>query len=246
MKHLLLKSAALFCLLGLTAASQKPLPAGWLTAKHAIKAPVIDGKAADACWKSAAWHPMNQRWIGPEYSPSDFTGRYKAAWDSNYIYILAEITDDTLTDTHPDGLEKYWDDDCLEVFFDEDRSKGIHTFSYNAFAYHIGLDNKVVDTSPEHKAAYYPEHAFNRRITKGNVSIWEVRFKIFPDTYTDQNPGKPVTLRLGKKLGFAIAYCDNDHSTERENFIGSIPVAGTDKNKGYIDAGIFGEMELVK
>jgi len=51
-------------------------------------------------------------------------------------------------------------------------------------------------------------------------------------------------LKSGKKMGFALAYCDNDHSTERENFIGSTIVEGEDKNKGWIDAGIFGLLRL--
>jgi hypothetical protein len=45
-------------------------------------------------------------------------------------------------------------------------------------------------------------------------------------------------------MGFALAYCDNDTSKERENFIGSVAVAGEDKNRGWIDAGIFGTIVL--
>ena len=45
-------------------------------------------------------------------------------------------------------------------------------------------------------------------------------------------------------MGFAIAYCDNDHSVEREHFIGSEVVEGTDKNRGWIDADIFGKIKL--
>ncbi|MBW2998850.1 CBM9 family sugar-binding protein, partial [Candidatus Woesearchaeota archaeon] len=47
-----------------------------------------------------------------------------------------------------------------------------------------------------------------------------------------------------KKIGFAIAYCDNDTSEHRENFIGSVFVDGNDKDRGWKDAGIFGTIEL--
>ena len=47
-----------------------------------------------------------------------------------------------------------------------------------------------------------------------------------------------------KKIGFAIAYCDNDTSENRENFFGSVVVDGNDKNRGWIDATIFGTIIL--
>ncbi|MES2388052.1 MAG: sugar-binding protein [Bacteroidota bacterium] len=226
-----------------------PQKKGDYAAPHTAKAPIIDGAGTDACWAKAPWQPINEKWLGEPYKPADFTGRYKAVWDSSFVYILAEITDDTLADTHKDGLVKYWDDDCLEVFFDEDRSKGIHTYSYNAFAYHLSLANHCVDYGLDSAAHYYDSHAYTRRVTKGKNSVWEVRFSIHPDTYKPakgkEKESSPLKLRAGKKLGFAIAYCDNDRSKERENFIGNVPVAGTDKNKGYIDAGIFGELTLV-
>jgi hypothetical protein len=43
-----------------------------------------------------------------------------------------------------------------------------------------------------------------------------------------------------------LAYCDNDGSPVRENFIGSKPMAGPDKNLGYINADVFGSLRLVE
>jgi hypothetical protein len=48
-----------------------------------------------------------------------------------------------------------------------------------------------------------------------------------------------------KKIGFMLAYCDNDTSVERENFIGSIPIAGPEKNVGWINASVFGKYVLM-
>jgi len=56
----------------------------------------------------------------------------------------------------------------------------------------------------------------------------------------------PLKLYTNKNVGFALAYCDNDTSKTRENFIGSVKVEGDDKNRGWIDAGIFGTLLLVK
>ena len=63
--------------------------------------------------------------------------------------------------------------------------------------------------------------------------------------YQDENNSvKPVQLSAGKNVGFALAYCDNDTSKTRENFIGSVYVPGEDKNQGWINADIFGTLHL--
>lgn len=207
--------------------------------------PVIDGDGADAVWENSEWQTIDQIWLGDStLSKKDFSGSYKLVWDQNNIYILAEITDDTLIDIHPDGLDRYWDDDCLEIFIDEDASGGNHQFNYNAFAYHVSLDGRVVDINPDSAFQYYDDHCLMRRKTNGNTSTWEIAVKIFDDQYTDGEENIPKLLSKGKHLGFALAYCDNDHSAEREHFIGNVAVEGHDKNKGWIDASIFGHLSL--
>ena len=219
--------------------------AGTFIVHRAATAPVIDGLASDACWQKADWHPLDQRWIGEPFTAEDFQGRYKLSWNEDYVFILAEIVDDTLIDIHEGQLDNYWNDDCLELFVDEDRSKGNHQFNYNAFAYHISLDYVVADLGPDSLPHYFNDHITTQRSQNGKTSTWEVAMKIFDDSFQhDVTTNVPVKLSTGKKLGFAMAYCDNDHSPERENFIGSVVVEGEDKNRGWIDAGIFGELTL--
>ena len=50
-----------------------------------------------------------------------------------------------LVDKIKNPLERWWDEDCVEIFIDEDNSGGNHQFNHNAFAYHIGLNGDVVD-----------------------------------------------------------------------------------------------------
>ncbi len=207
--------------------------------------PLLDGKADDPAWQNAEWQPIDQLWLGAPPSPNDFKGRYMTCWDENNLYVIAEIIDDTLIDIHSDGLLKYWDDDCLEIFVDADASGGDHQYSYNAFAYHIALDGKVVDIKPDKAFAYFNDHCTMRRTTSGTTTTWEVAIKIFNgNKYEDVGDNVPLMLKSGKKMGFALAYCDNDHSPERENFMGSVRVEGEDKNQGWIDAGIFGLLTL--
>ena len=206
--------------------------------------PTIDGAGTEDAWQQAEWLPLDQLWIGNMPDSSDFKGRYKLLWDEYNLYLLTEITDDTLIDFHTDGLEHFWDDDCLEIFVDEDAMGGDHQYNYTAFAYHIALDGKVVDTRPNHHAGYFNDHCISRRVTTGNHSVWEVAIKLFDDSYEEDGDNIPKTLRAGKKVGFALAYCDNDHSPERENFMGSVVVEGEDKNQGWKNASIFGVLEL--
>lgn len=198
----------------------------------------IDGKDAESVWSKTSWKAIDQKWVGPDYSETDFQGRYKVLWDANYIYVFATIVDDVLIDSHKDGLVKYWDDDCLEIFIDADASGGDHQYNYNAFAYHIALDGKVTDIGIDSLPHYY-NHVTSKRITEGSITTWEAAIKIYDDSYVYEGQNTPIKLSSGHELGFAIAYCDNDRSIERENFIGSAIVEGKDKNRGWIDAGVF-------
>lgn len=227
----------------LLSASAPPKRAAHYNAPQAAVAPVLDGRATDACWARAEWRPLNQRWLGGPATTADFQGRYKVVWTPQRLYVLAEITDDKLLDAHP-TLSKWWDDDCLEIFVDPDHSGGEHQYSYNAWAYHVALDGHVVDMNTKGQGTLYDSHVQSRHTQKGQVTTWEASVALYADTYDEANPAanKPLTIKAGQPIGFALAYCDNDSSPERENFFGSVPVAGTDKNRGWIDAGIFGTL----
>jgi hypothetical protein len=216
-------------------------------APKALSAPMIDGVADDAAWQRAPWQQIRYRWLGPEYSPEDFQGRFKVVWTERRIYLLAELVDDILIDTHRDPLTQYWDDDCLEIFLDEDFSGGDHQFNHNAFAYHLSLDNRAIDIGTDKQARDYTHHVESRWRQYGDKIIWEVAIDIYNDQYQDDAPDNPtVTLSAGKVMGLMLAYCDNDGSELRENFIGSESVPYGPKDRGWIDAGLFGSLVLTE
>lgn len=214
--------------------------------KKASKSPNLDGNDMDDCWNKTEWLALDQNWLGNAYTHKDFNGRYKLSWDENALYILVEITDDVLFDQYGDPFKLWWDDDCVEVFIDEDNSGGPHQFSHNAFAYHIALDDNVVDLAPDKLPHLYNDHITSVRNTIGQTSIWEIAVKIYDDSYIDGQKNTSKNLKINKRIGFALAYCDNDGSKERENFIGSVFVPGEDKNQGYKDANIFGTLILLE
>jgi len=216
-------------------------------APKAYPPPIINGVGDDPCWENAQWAPIEYRWLGDAFEIEDFQGKYKAVWSEERLYLLIEIVDDTLVDTHPDGLEFYWDDDCVEIFIDEDNSGGNHQYNHNAFAYHVGLDNAVVDVGPDSAAHYYTHHIASRFTSHENIHLWEMAITVYGKHFSeDSKENIPAELILGKVMGFAVAYCDNDNSHERENLIGSIPITGPDKNLGWVTADVFGEIKLVE
>lgn len=111
-------------------------------APYANDAPVIDGDPSDIVWSSAKWVHIDQVILGAQLEKEDFSGRYKLVWNEDHLYMLAEISDDVLHDSHPDTLDSYWEDDTLEIFGDEDASGGDHLLNYNAFAYQGTMETK--------------------------------------------------------------------------------------------------------
>ena len=204
----------------------------------------VDGFGKEEAWKNTSWKEINHVWLGDSMNEDDFKGRYKILWSDDFIYVLAEIEDDVLMDIHKDGLDRYWDDDCLEIFIDENNSKDNHQYNHSAFAYHISLNNRVVDIGPDSLPHYYDDHIKCKRIQNGKINTWEVAMSLYDDNYIDGSHNTPITLGAGKEIGFMVAYCDNDKSAERENFIGSIAVEGKDKNRGWIDSGVFATYKL--
>lgn len=234
-----------------------PMNAFALDVKKSSADITIDGLANETSWQLATWQPIDKLILGLQPSAQDFSGRFKLLWDENQLYILAEITDDVLFDQHANPRHLYWDDDTLEIFIDEDASGGNHQFNFNAFAYHIALDNQSVDIGENNadgsaNFVLLNEH-INSKWRRSDSSdyklIWEVAVQLYDDSFSVTLKGvQPVKLFEGKKIGFMLAYCDNDGSKQRESFIGSTeikPVNG-DKNLGYITADVFEKITLIK
>lgn len=215
-------------------------------APRATIAPVIDG-VADAIWSRASWTNIDVFWLGTQPNPSaeDYSGRYKALWDENYLYLLVDITDDVLYDGVRDPLDRYWEDDTVELFIDEDKSGGDHGYSTNAWAYHISTLGDVVDITNS-GAKLLNDHITVKRVSQGSKHLWELRISIYGDDYADWKPvNVPRTLFSGKIMGFSASYIDNDGSPQRESMMGSVNTQGHKNNQGYLNADVFGSLQLV-
>ena len=253
LKKLVILSSLIFSLLNCKDYNQEQIKKGnkskdnqqEISVTKNIDSIIIDGIANEKTWKKSSWMPINQLWIGEQVDSLDFTGRYKLSWSKEALYVLAEIKDDVLIDKIKNPLERWWDDDCVEIFIDEDNSGGNHQFNHNAFAYHVGLNGDVVDLDAKDTPRLFNNHIESKMTIGGsNTSVWEFKIYLYPDTYTLNGDQTSLNLLSNKKIGFAIAYCDNDKSELRENFFGSVIINGDNKNRGWIDANIFGTIKL--
>jgi hypothetical protein len=210
----------------------------------------IDGIGDETFWEQCDWYDIEYIWIpyGETMSTGDFTGKVKFAWTEEKLLVLAEIEDDVLSDTHEDPQSNYWNDDCFEVFLDEDYSGGWHQTSYNAIAYHCAINEEDVIDSGDDDASnvYLNDHVEYDLDTIDNTHyVWELSITIYDDSFNESNTtNNTVTLSQNKEMGIAVAYCDNDGGTQRENFIGLIDVDAEHYNSAWQDASVFGKLTL--
>ncbi len=208
----------------------------------------VDGQATEDCWAKAEWNVIDQVWIpwNAKMKEGDFSGRFKVSWDEDFLYMLVEVVDDSLSDDHSNPLQNWWDDDCLEVFIDENRSKGDHERNCNAFAYHVSLFYDAVDLDSKGNGINYKNNVTVDMDTIGlNTYLWEFAFKNYDASFNISDPEKSrVKLSHNKKMGLTVAYCDNDETKARENFIGSMKMTQSTANDMYKNADHFGLMIL--
>jgi hypothetical protein len=217
---------------------------------YITKTPVtIDGKANEECWANTEWHNMHQVLIpyGATMEPGDFEGKFKVAWDEQYLYILVEVVDDSLSDNFSNPLQDWWNDDCVEIFIDENRSKGEHERNNNAFAYHVSLIYDAIDSNSSGGGVNYKDNIeVDMDTTSEKTYLWEFAIKNYSASFDINNPeASRVLLEPNKPMGFAIAYCDNDGNSIRENFIGSMTLTSGTHNDLYKNADHFGPMILI-
>jgi len=81
----------------------------------------IDGVLDDA-WIGKEMKTMNHVVDGEKNlsHPGDLDIRWNAVWHKDTLYFLFEVQDDTLVADD----DQYWQDDCIEFWFDGDNSKG--------------------------------------------------------------------------------------------------------------------------
>ena len=203
----------------------------------------IDGCSTDAIWADLDWYGMNYVWMGEAVDSTDYQGKFKLAWDREFLYILVSIVDEHLQPTLADGKENYWKGDYVEVFIDEDQSGGNHQYNHQAFAYHVSTEGHAIDKSSTEETVFFDDHVQVERSQGGNHYLWEMAIKLYDKEFDENSENNtPVTITAGKRIGFSMAYGDNDGKQSRENFMGSRKTHGTNNDEGYVNADVFGSI----
>jgi hypothetical protein len=95
---------------------------------------VVDGKA-EALWSQAREYKIGNVIYLPPSNDEDFSASYKALFDDKNLYVLVNVTDDSLKNDSSD----FWLDDCVEVFVDADNSKS-GSYGEDDYQFHFGWD----------------------------------------------------------------------------------------------------------
>jgi len=207
----------------------------------------IDGYSKDSIWASLHWYDMNYIWMGKTVDTADYHGKFKLAWNSQYLFVLVEVIDEHINPTLRNGIENYWKGDYVEVFIDEDKSGGNHQFNHQAFAYHVSTEGHTIDKSMLKETIFFDDHVEVKRSQIGNKHLWEMAIKLFDNTFDENaNDNKPVEIVKQKRIGFSIAYGDNDGNNSRENFMGSKKTHGNNNDEGYINSDVFGSILFIE
>lgn len=219
-------------------------PQGNFIAQRVTTEVIIDGDDSELIWSKSPWYSMNYNWIGIPTDTTDYHGKFKLAWDENYLYLLAAITDDYLQPTLKDGLENYWKGDYVEIFIDENRSGGDHKWNSTAFAYHVSTEGHAIDLDHNGTPIYLDDHIQVKRVSEGNQHLWELAIPFYPENNDSIQSTLPRKLLAEEVIGFSIAYGDNDGHETRENFVGSKESHGINNDEGYTNADVFGSVKL--
>ena len=186
---------------------------------------VIDGKADDLWSESRGYKIGNVVYLPPS-SEEDLSASYKALWDEKNLYVLIDVTDDSLKNDSDSDM--WYLDDCVEVFIDADNSKS-DSYGDNDAQYHFDWDknNPSMDRF-EHGKLDGIEFAM---VTTENGYRTEIKF---PWSTLGVEPS------AGKKIGLDVHVNDDDDGGDRDT---KLTWRGKEDN-AWQTTSVFGTAEL--
>ncbi|MGB2864719.1 MAG: sugar-binding protein [Sedimentisphaerales bacterium] len=159
----------------------------------------IDGRADDL-WSESRENKIGNVVYLPPSNDEDLSASYKAMWDEKNLYLLVDVTDDSLKN----DSDEFWLDDCVEVFVDADNSKS-DSYGNNDYQFHFGWAeaNPSMGES-QHNQTEGVEFAVGRADAGYRIEIK------FPWTTLGVEPS------AGKKIGLDVHVNDDDDGGDRD------------------------------
>jgi hypothetical protein len=171
--------------------------------------PTIDGDWTD--WDTDTYNASSviygaDNWVGS----NDLESNFRVGWDFQYLYIAAEVVDDSYAQ-NASGYDIY-KGDSLEILLDANVSGDFNSTAMSGDDYQLAISPGRGDTKGEKTAyLYYPSGSRGARGfnigTTGGSSVYYVEAAIPWSVFG-------VTAKEGKHLGFAFSVSDNDNPVE--------------------------------
>lgn len=164
-------------------------------------APVIDGTLDDV-WSNASVLSASATKLltGTVSNTADLSGSFKALWDNTYLYVLADVTDDTKVNDSPNSYE----DDAVEVYIDINNDKAT-TYGANDAQYTFGWnDGATVGVLPSGRATTGITYS---AVARTGGYIVEARI---PWTTLQKTPA------IGQLMGIDFMINDDDDNSARD------------------------------
>lgn len=177
--------------------------------------PQLDGSDKDSCWTHASIYAIDQLWKGKYPFASDYLGRFRVCADSDRIFLLIEILDDSLaTQTFRpaefcagrDELDLYYQEPLVQRNGEDSLFHQIKICSNGKIQSKTGilqpgLNHVQVAVQQENKLTRW-ELSFPRSAQAGRLSPTK-----FPD----------ITI------GLAVSYTDWDKGSSRDCIMVNVP-----------------------
>jgi hypothetical protein len=190
---------------------------------YAVTPPVIDGEV-DAVWALASTNSFV-----PLADPADGSGTWKVLYDAENLYVLVEVTDDSLKNDSASS----WQDDSVEVYFDGGNTKlstplsgDDHQYTFGWTANDIQGTNITGYTAGIEQAQATTATGWRIEIKMPWLSIQgkapQARDLIGIDCYYNDDDDGGDT-REGKMLSYSAVEGWNDASKWATAILGAVP-----------------------
>ncbi len=190
-----------------------------LAARRASPPPTVDGNLND--WPdlpyladTVTFRPENWTGIG------DLSVRYDLAWDDNFLYLAAQVTDDAYVQTQRG--ETIFRGDSLELLLDADLASDFQSRELSGDDYQLGLSPGALNGDAPDAYLWFP------RSRQGMPPGVMVAAQLTDSGYVLEAAIPWSLFRLtpagGNRFGFAFSASDNDipDTAEQQSLVSSV------------------------
>jgi len=144
---------------------------------------------------------------GAPVDDADLSAKLWSAWDNGWLYLYAEVMDDTLAA----NATNVWEEDEIELKFDPQPTDSTVTSIYEARLTILGLGDGAVSADSLNAITNRANKRWNRTIVPGGYAL-ELAIR-WPVITTNSETISPAE---GNVFGSAINFHDNDGSARRQ------------------------------